>query len=116
MKQDSDIRRRQLQALYGRAGGLTASASGDARLRTAKARATFRDSWLAKVDPEGRLDPTERVRRAEAARRLHYVRMVIAREEKRLARQRPALLRNRAASTAALTENDERDVVEELER
>jgi hypothetical protein len=88
MTTDTNERRRRLQALYGRLGGLTAAASGPTRERTSKARAAFNESWIRKVDPNGTLEPAERARRAEAARRQHYVRMVIVREEKRLATTR----------------------------
>lgn len=79
-----------LQAVHGRMGGLTAAMRGDTRERAAKARQAFRDGWLRKVDPEGILDPEERARRAEAARRLHYVGMVAAREQKRYKRLKRA--------------------------
>lgn len=42
---------------------------------TAAARQAFLDSFEAKVDPEGKLPPAERARRAERLRRVHFSEM-----------------------------------------
>jgi hypothetical protein len=44
----------------------------DSRELTSAARQAFEHSFLLKVDPDGALDPTERERRAEQARRAHF--------------------------------------------
>jgi len=68
----------------GRLGGLTTAARHDGRAQTAKARAAFMADgpyWLDYVDPSGDLrqkDYPEALRRADAARRLHYQRMAYA--------------------------------------
>jgi hypothetical protein len=57
-------------------GRLRASAQDDGLEATAKARQTFRDSFLAQIPSD--LPEAQRARRAEAARRLHYARMAFA--------------------------------------
>jgi hypothetical protein len=42
---------------------------------TARARATFAESFYAQVDPHNELDPAERERRAVAAKKEHYARL-----------------------------------------
>jgi len=62
----------------GRLGARTTNARYDGPTITAKARQTFIDSFLDKVDPTGELrltNPDEAHRRAEATRKLHYARM-----------------------------------------
>ena len=54
-------------ALRGRIGAYRMHASRDPRETTAKARATFRNSFEKLVDPESRLPAAERLRRADAA-------------------------------------------------
>jgi hypothetical protein len=49
---------------------------------TAPAREAFLARFERQVDPEGRLDPAERTRRAEAAKRAHFQRMAFARHRK----------------------------------
>lgn len=51
----------------------------DGHQGTQAARESFLDSFARKVDPDGELDPTERERRATAARREHFTRMAMAR-------------------------------------
>lgn len=62
-------------ALRGRIGAYRLHASRNPRETTAKARATFRNSFEKLVDPESRLPAAERLRRAEAARTAHYARL-----------------------------------------
>lgn len=50
-------------------GGLSTSAAG--HVNTAPARAAFLARFEDQVDPERRLSPTERARRAEAARKAY---------------------------------------------
>ena len=47
----------------------------DRSARTAPARSAFLTSFEAKVDPEGLLLPAERHRRAENARRAHFLQL-----------------------------------------
>lgn len=78
-------------ARRGRIGGFRTAALHDGREITSKARATFRESFLTLVDPDGVLPSAERERRAEAARRAHYAKLARA----------SVLARSRTASEAA---------------
>ncbi|MGI8938879.1 MAG: hypothetical protein ACR2JF_11855 [Iamia sp.] len=49
----------------------------DRAQRLAPARQAFADSFLDKVDPDHRLPPAERARRAENARKAHYQRLAL---------------------------------------
>lgn len=51
----------------------------DRRAATAKARKAFLDRFERQVDPDGVLEPAERARRAESARKAHFTRMALAR-------------------------------------
>jgi hypothetical protein len=62
-------------AARGRLGALVTNSRYDGLALTQAARDTFRRSFELEVDPEGVLDPVERVRRAEFARRAWYTRM-----------------------------------------
>jgi hypothetical protein len=69
-------------ALYGRLGGLTASARGTNT--TEAARRAFLARFERQVDPDGTLPPAERSRRAEAAKRAHMTRLsMLARNSRR---------------------------------
>lgn len=50
----------------------------DRAAHTAPARQAFLDRFELEVDPDGTLDPAERARRAENARKAHYKRMALA--------------------------------------
>ena len=67
----------------------TLHATGDARQATALARAGFLARFERQVDPDGTLDPGERRRRAEHARRAYFIRLslaaIAARRAKRVA-------------------------------
>ncbi len=52
-------------------------AQRDSRELTAPARKAFADSFERKVDPDGVLEPAERRRRAEHARKAHYTAMAL---------------------------------------
>jgi hypothetical protein len=58
-------------------------AKHDARVTTAKARAAADARFETMVDPEGKLSPQERGRRADAARKAHYIRMGLRSAEAR---------------------------------
>lgn len=74
-------------ALRGRVGGFVTASRVDGRENTAAARATFRESFVLLVDPEGVLPPGERARRAEAARRAHYARLALKSAQARAGRR-----------------------------
>ena len=75
-------------ASRGRLGGLSKSARHDAREGTAAARETFLRRFLDEQPPD--LPQTERVRRAEAARRLHFSRLARLSAKSRARRKRSA--------------------------
>ena len=56
-------------------GALAQQAKHDPKRYTTKARAAFLASFERKVDPENKLDPAERERRAQAAMRLFMLRL-----------------------------------------
>jgi hypothetical protein len=47
------------------------------KTNTAPARKAANDRFDREVDPDGLLDPIERARRAEFARRAHFIRMAL---------------------------------------
>ena len=49
----------------------------DRSARTAPARAALMSKFEHDVDPDGLLDPVERARRAESARKAHFTRMAL---------------------------------------
>jgi hypothetical protein len=61
----------------------------DAREMTAKARAAFLARFERQADPEGRLPPAERQRRAQQLRSAYFARLALASAKARRAR-RPA--------------------------
>jgi len=87
MKQPSDPRERSLRA---RVAAYSLHARHDPRQTTAKARATFMNSFERLVDPDGKLPLSERLRRADAARRAHYARLARLSHVTRQSRRRAA--------------------------
>lgn len=65
-------------SLRGRLGAYSLHAQRDPRETTAKARRTFLESFVDKVDPHRKLPEAERLRRAESARRAHFTRLALA--------------------------------------
>lgn len=57
-------------------------AAHDGSQGTQAAREAFLSRFERQVDPEGRLDPAERARRAESAKREHFQRLAYARHRK----------------------------------
>lgn len=55
--------------------------------RTAPARRAFDERFVRQVDPDGTLDPTERARLAEIARRLHFKKLALRSVQARAARK-----------------------------
>jgi hypothetical protein len=60
----------------------------DSRALTRHARNAFLEKFVREVDPEGRLPEAERFRRAEQARRAHFLRLAIASAAARRKRSR----------------------------
>ena len=75
------------QSLRGRLAAHILHARRDPRQTTANARAAFLARFEREVDPTGELDPTERRRRAEHARRAYFVRLSLAALEARRAKR-----------------------------
>lgn len=59
----------------------------DRTAATAKARQAFRDRFEREVDPDGVLDPAERAKRANNARRAFYQRLALKSAQARRARR-----------------------------
>jgi hypothetical protein len=59
----------------------------DAAAHTAPARAAFLARFEREVDPDGTLDPGERTRRAEHARKAYFLRLALASAHAREARR-----------------------------
>lgn len=63
----------------------------DRAARTDAARRAFLDSFERQVDPDGTMDPAERARRAEHARKAHFQRLSLkAAQARRRNRERAA--------------------------
>ena len=84
--------------LLGRIGAHRLHATRDSRDVTAPARARFLARFEFDVDPLGELAPEERRRRADHARRAHFLRLALRSAEARTERRRAAA---EAASGAA---------------
>ena len=65
------------QQQAGRLGGLRNAARHDGRDMTASARRAFLTRFENEVDPDRVLDPLERERRAEAAKRAYFLEMAM---------------------------------------
>jgi hypothetical protein len=75
------------RALRARLAAYTMHAQHDARQTTASGRAAFLARFEAEVDPDGKLAPEERRRRAEHARRAYFTRLALASAKARRARR-----------------------------
>jgi hypothetical protein len=75
------------RSLRGRLAAHTLHARRDAHQTTAAARAGFLARFEREVDPDGALDPSERRRRAEQARRAYFARLSLAALQARRARR-----------------------------
>lgn len=66
------------RSLAGKTAAYTSWAHTEDRLaRTAPGTKAFLDSFERKVDPDGRLDPADRARRAESLRKAHMSRIAL---------------------------------------
>jgi hypothetical protein len=77
-------------ALRGRIGGLVTHSRHDSRELTAPGRAAFRSKFEREVDPNGELDPVERAKRADCARRAFYARIALKSAQVRATKKAPA--------------------------
>lgn len=71
------------RAEAGRIGGLVTAGTRDASEMTSPARSAWMDSWEKKADPDLKLTPQERARRAKALRRAHMHRLAARSAESR---------------------------------
>jgi len=78
------------RALRARLAAHAMHGRNDARATTAKARAAFLARFERQADPEGRLPPAERQRRAQQLRRAYFARLALASAKARRARRRAA--------------------------
>lgn len=72
-----------------RIGALSLHAKYDSKKLTANARKAFLSSFARQVDPEGKLAPQERERRAESAKRAHFQKLAYLSAKKRSANKAP---------------------------
>lgn len=84
----------ELRSQLARSAALIKAAKYDGREATAKARAAAEGRFERQVDPNGELPTDERARRAEAARRAHFVGMAA----------KSAIARRRARYLSALAD------------
>ena len=75
------------QRAWGRIGGLTAWSRNDAEVMVGPAHRGFRVRFERQVDPDGILDPHERMVRADRARRAHMLALAARSAEVRRARK-----------------------------
>ena len=90
---------RNERALRSKKAGHTSWANtADPSARTAPARLAFRDSFEAKIDPDGTMDPAERARRADHLRRAHYADMALKSAQARRAKRNAGSRKGGAAA------------------
>lgn len=77
----------ETRRLAGSKGGLTKASRFSPEELTRQARDGFVASFVAKVDPDGRLDPAERERRAYALLRAHMADLALRSAAARRARK-----------------------------
>jgi hypothetical protein len=88
------------RSLRARLAAYALHAQQDSRETTANGRATFLARFDREVDPEGLLEPDERRRRAEQARRAYFTRLALASAKARRAK-RAAHAQRKEDGTAA---------------
>lgn len=66
----------------------------DRAARTAPGREALADRFIREVDPDGTLDPVERAKRAESARRAFYTRLSLKSAQARRARSKARSLQS----------------------
>jgi hypothetical protein len=88
VREQDDLRPAE-RSLRARLAAYAMHARHDARRTTANGRAAFLARFEHEVDPDGRLDPEERRRRADHARSLYFARLSLAAaKSRRTKRQR----------------------------
>jgi hypothetical protein len=87
-------------------GGLMTAALG--HVNTAPARAAFHERFVDQVDPLRQLPPTERARRADAARRLYMTRLALASSVARGKKKAAPVILSPGAATEARRGDAER--------
>ncbi|MFC1935258.1 hypothetical protein ACFLX9_00605 [Chloroflexota bacterium] len=75
------------RSLRGRIGAYSLHAKYDSRVTTAKARAKFLSRFEREVDPDSKLPPEERERRAQAARKAHFTKLAFKSAQARARRR-----------------------------
>lgn len=75
------------RSAWGRLGAHTTHSLHDSTAITAPARSAFLAKFEREVDPDGALEPGERAKRAEHARKLHMARLALKSAEVRRARK-----------------------------
>jgi len=78
------------RSLRARKAAHTMHATHDSRVTTRNAREAFLATFERQVDPDGRLSTYERQRRAEAAKKAHFVGLAMKSAKARRARKRAA--------------------------
>ena len=77
----------QLRVLRARIGGFAVHAAHDSREITAPARAAFLQRFVDEVDPDRVLPESERLRRAELARKAYFSKLALKRAKTRARRR-----------------------------
>jgi hypothetical protein len=90
--QASDNNERVLRARM--AAHLLHAQISDEAAHTAAARAAFLSRFEREVDPDGILDPKERARRAEHAKKAYFIKLALASRKARAAKRRANTNRN----------------------
>jgi hypothetical protein len=92
----------------GRLGALVLHATHDSREITANARKAFLGRFEIEVDPNGKLTPEERARRAEYARKAYFQRLAMASAKARRSKKEgraPAEKRGPKISTRVIADD-----------
>ena len=84
---ESEPASRAARSLRARLAAYALHAQHDPRETTANGRAAFLARFDREVDPEGLLEPDERRRRAEQARRAYFTRLALASAKARRAKR-----------------------------
>jgi hypothetical protein len=90
-------------AAYGRLGALRQQARHDTRDTTRAARSAFLARFEREVDPDAKLSPTERARRADAARRAYFASLRL-RRTRTATRSEVAVAKHRRQTSAPVAE------------
>jgi hypothetical protein len=97
---ESEPASRAARSLRARLAAYALHAQHDPRETTANGRAAFLARFDREVDPKGLLEPDERRRRAEQARRAYFARLSLAAVKARQAKRAAHAQRNKVDGTA----------------